>query len=86
MTKKNLLSGLKRVHKTIKSASFTTNEFVDASQSFNKFGSSVAEFSEGLEAKKTANAEYNKLSPEEKKKYREAENNLQKRMDGMNYF
>lgn len=35
---------------------------------------------------KTANAEYNKLSPEEKKKYREAENNLQKRMDGMNYF
>jgi hypothetical protein len=35
---------------------------------------------------KVASDEYNKLSPEEKKKYRAAEDNLQKRMDITNYY
>jgi hypothetical protein len=86
MAKKDLLPGLKRVKKAIQSASFTSDEFINASQAFNKLGTSVAEFSQGLEAKKAAREEFEKLSPEEKKKYLEAENQLQKRMDKTNYY
>jgi len=86
MAKKNLLPRLKRVQQAIKSASFTSNDFINAAQSFNKFGSSVADFSEGMKAINDAREEFEKLSPEEKKKYREAEDQLQKRMDSTNYY